>query len=425
VSPIDRAARRTFRSLRTRNFRLYFLGQVVSGTGSWMQMVAQAWLVLRLTHSGVAIGLTLALQFTPMLLAGAWGGVIADRVDKRRLLVVTAAASGALALVLGTVAALGIVEVWMVYVLAVALGLVTAIDNPTRRSFVPEMVPDDDVANAVGLNSTVFTAARVIGPAVAGVVIAAVGVAWCFLLNGLSFVAVIVALAAMHRSELRPSTPVPRQPRQLRDGFAYAWNNRPVRVALLITLVIGTLAFNYQVVLPLMAREEFGGDAATFGTLMALLGAGSLVGALWVAHFGRASSRVMVLATLALGAAMTAAALAPSLATEMAVLPTVGLTSMVLLSMATAVCNEETAPEFRGRVMALFGIAFLGSTPIGAPLVGLVSEALGPRAGLGIGALACLVTGAVVLGARRDGSGHVVVPATPEDVALALDTRAA
>jgi MFS family permease len=424
VSPIDRAARRTFRSLRTRNFRLYFLGQVVSGTGSWMQMVAQAWLVLRLTHSGVAIGVTLALQFTPMLLAGAWGGVIADRVDKRRLLVATAATSGALALVLGTVAALGIVEVWMVYVLAVALGLVTAIDNPTRRSFVPEMVPDDDVANAVGLNSTVFTAARVIGPAFAGVVIAAVGVAWCFLLNGLSFVAVIWALAAMHRSELRPSTPVPRQPRQLRDGVAYAWRNRPVRVALLITLVIGTLAFNYQVVLPLMAREEFGGDAATFGTLMALLGAGSLVGALWVAHFGRASSRVMVLATLALGAAMTAAALAPSLATEMAVLPAVGLTSMVLLSMATAVCNEETAPELRGRVMALFGIAFLGSTPIGAPLVGLVSESLGPRAGLGIGALACLVTGAVVLGARRTVSGGEV-PATAEDVALAIDARAA
>jgi MFS family permease len=397
MTPIERAARRTFHSLQTRNFRLYFLGQVISGTGSWMQLVAQAWLVLRLTHSGVALGLTLALQFAPTLLAGAWGGVIADRVDKRKLLIGTAAASGALALVLGAVTATGVVEVWMVYALAVGLGLVTAVDNPARRSFVPEMVPATDVANAVGLNSTVFTAARVVGPAIAGAVIATLGVAWCFVLNGVSFVAVILALRAMHSSELSPAPVVERGRRQLRAGFHYAWSNRPVRLALVVTAIIGTLAFNYQVVLPLMATEEFGGDAATFGIMMALLGAGSLVGALWVAHFGRASTRIMLRATLALGITMTAATLAPGLVTELLVLPTVGLTSMILLSMATAVCNEETAPEMRGRVMALLSIAFLGSTPIGGPLVGWVSEALGPRAGLGIGAIAALATGIVAL----------------------------
>ena len=424
MTPVERAARRTFRSLRTRNFRLYFAGQIVSGAGSWMQLVAQAWLVFRLTHSGVALGTTLALQFAPILVAGAWGGVLADRLDKRRLLIVTAAASGALALVLGVITATGVVEVWMVYVLAVGLGLVTAVDNPTRRSFVPEMVPPADVPNAVGLNSTVFTAARVIGPAIAGIVIATAGVAWCFLLNAVSFVAVIVALQAMRPAELRPAPIVERGRRQLREGFRYAWRNRPVKIALVVVAVIGTLAFNFQVVMPLLA-QEFGGDAATFGTMMALIGVGSLAGALWVAHFGRASSRIMLHATTALGVAMMAAALAPSLALELAVLPVVGLTSMVLLSMATAVCNEETEPVMRGRVMALFSIAFLGSTPIGGPLVGWVSEVVSPRAGIGIGAVACLTTAAVAFAFRRGEAPGPVVALGPADVALAETSEAA
>ena len=422
MTTVERAARRTFRSLTNRNFRLYLFGQVVSGTGSWMQMVAQAWLVLRLTDSGVALGLTLALQFAPTLLAGAWGGVVADRVDKRKLLVLTAAVSAALALVLGVVTAAGIVEVWMVYVLAVALGLVTAVDNPARRSFVPEMVPPEDVANAVGLNSSVFTAARVVGPALAALIIATFDVAWCFIINGLSFTAVIVALLAMRPRELRPSVPVPRQKRQLREGFAYAWHNRPVRLALLVVAIIGTLAFNYQVVLPLMAEDAFGGDAGTFGTMMAALGAGSLVGALWTAHFGRASERVMLFAVLGLGVTTLAATLAPNLPLEFAVLPMVGLASMVVISMATAVCNEETAPEFRGRVMALFAIAFLGSTPIGGPFIGWVSESIGPRAGLGIGAVAALATAALVALARhraRSADDERVVAVDAADLELA------
>jgi MFS family permease len=428
MTPIERAARRTFHSLRTRNFRLYFFGQVVSGTGSWMQMVAQAWLVLSLTGSGVALGVTLALQFAPMLLLGAWGGVLADRTDKRKLLLLTTSAAGALAIALGLITAVGIVEVWMVYVLAVGLGVVTAIDNPTRRSFVPELVPKHDVANAVGLNSTVFTAARVIGPAFAAVVIAGLGVAWCFLINGLSFAAVLWALSAMRTDELRPSPVVAREEHQLRDGLRYAWSNQPVRLALLITAVIGTLAFNFQVSLPLMADEVFDGDATTLGILLAVLGVGSLAGALWVAHFGRASTRIMISAALALGIAMTAATLAPTLAVELAVLPAVGITSMVLLCMATAVCNEETAPEMRGRVMALLSVAFLGSTPIGAPVIGWVSEAIGPRAGLGIGAIAAIATGLVALlfvRARSEIETADVVPVEPEEIAIASQARAA
>lgn len=423
MTPIERAARRTFHSLRTRNFRLYFIGQVISGTGSWMQFVAQTWLVFRLTHSGVAVGVTIGLQFAPMLLAGAWAGVLVDRLDKRRLLIATAAASGLLALVLGLVTVAGVVEVWMVYVLATGLGVVTALDNPGRRAFVPEMVPAKDVANAVGLNSSVFTAARVIGPAIGGLVIAGVGVGWCFLLNAVSFVAVIWAFGAMRPAELHPSPPLAKGRRQFQDGLRYAWRNRPVRVALLLTAVIGTFTFNYQVVLPLLVKHEFGGGADTFGTLLAVLGAGSFVGALAVAHHGRASIRIMIATTIALGVAMTAATFAPTLGTEIAVLPLVGLTSMLMLAMATAVCQEETAPEYRGRVMALFGVAFLGSTPIGGPIVGWVSESFGPRAGLGIGAVAALAAGvAAFVVARR---GDEVAPVEASEVALAADPAVA
>jgi MFS family permease len=424
MTPIERAARRTFYSLRTRNFRLYFLGQVVSGTGSWMQLVAQTWLVLRLTHSGVAVGITLGLQFAPMLLAGAWAGVLVDRLDKRRLLIGTAAASGVLALILGVVVLAGVTEVWMVYALAVALGAVTALDNPGRRAFVPEMVPALDVANAVGLNSTVFTAARVVGPAVAGIVIAGFGVSWCFFLNAASFVAVIWALAAMRQSELRVATPVPRARHQLREGLQYSWHNGPVRLALLLTAVVGTFAFNYQVVLPLLAEREFSGNAATFGIMMAILGIGSLSGALWIAHFGRASTRIMVGSVVAVGVTMSAAAVAPTLGTELATLPFVGLASMIAICMATAVCNEETAPEYRGRVMALLGVAFLGSTPIGGPFVGWVSQDFGPRAGLAVGAIAALIAGVAALG-RKQRARAGAAGVEHADLALPRDTAAA
>ena len=329
-----------------------------------------------------------------------------------------------LALILGVIVLAGVAEVWMVYALAVALGAVTALDNPGRRAFVPEMVPALDVANAVGLNSTVFTAARVVGPAVAGIVIAGFGVSWCFFLNAASFVAVIWALAAMRPSELRVATPVPRARHQLREGLQYSWHNRPVRLALLLTAVVGTFAFNYQVVLPLLAEREFGGNAATFGFMMAILGIGSLSGALWIAHFGRASMRIMVGSVVAVGVTMSAAAVAPTLGTELAVLPFVGLASMIAICMATAVCNEETAPEYRGRVMALLGVAFLGSTPIGGPFVGWVSQDFGPRAGLAVGAIAALIAGVAALG-RRQRARAGVAGVEHADLALPRDTAAA
>ena len=407
-----RATRHTFRSMSVRNYRLYFAGQLISTSGTWMQSIAQAWLVLQLTGSGVALGVTVALQFTPVLLAGAWGGLIADRVDKRRLLVGTQAAAGVLALVLGAVTALGVVQLWMIYALALGLGGVNAVDNPARRAFVVEMVGAEHVSNAVSLSSAMFMAARVIGPAVAGLVIAGVGVSWCFFANGLSYGAAVLAFAVMRRDEFFAVDPVPRRKGQLRDGFRYAWSTPALRLPLVLTAVIGTLAFNFQVVLPLLAKQTFGGDADTLGILYASMSIGSVVGALVSAHEEKATRRFVLAAALAFGGTLVAAAVAPTLALELLVLVPVGAAGIAFTAMANGVLQTECAPEMRGRVMALFTVAFLGSTPIGGPIIGLLSQQLGPRAGLWVGGIATLaVTTAAIVGIRRHrGVPQRVVP---------------
>jgi MFS family permease len=402
VTRLWRATRTTFRSMSVRNYRLYFTGQLISTTGTWMQSIAQAWLVLQLTGSGVALGVLVALQFTPVLLAGAWGGVVADRVDKRRLLVGTQVAAGALALILGTVTALGAVQLWMIYVLALGLGAVNAIDNPARRAFVVEMVGTEHVSNAVSLSSAMFMAARVIGPAIAGLVIAGVGVSWCFLANGVSYGAAVLAFLVMRPEEFFGVEPVPKRKGQLREGLRYAWTTPALRVPLLLTAVIGTLAFNFQVVLPLLAKQTFGGSAATFGALYACMSVGSVVGALVSAHEARATLRFVLGSTLVFGVALLAAAFAPTLGVEMLVLVPVGAAGVAFTAMANGVLQTESAPEMRGRVAALFTVAFLGSTPIGGPIIGWVSQLLGPRAGLWVGGAATLaVTTAAIAGIRR------------------------
>jgi MFS family permease len=396
-----RATRYTFRAMSVRNYRLYFLGQLISTSGTWMQSIAQAWLVLQLTGSGVALGVTTALQFTPMLLAGAWGGVVADRVQKRPLLIATQAASGLLALVLGTVVALGVVELWMIYGLALALGAVNAIDNPARRALVGEMVGKEHLSNAVSLSSAMFTSARVVGPAAAGLVIATAGLSWCFFANGLSYVAAIVAFLLMRREEFFAVSPVPRRKGQLREGLRYAWSTPALRLPLVLTAVIGTLAWNFQVVLPLLAKQTFGGDAGTFGTMYALMSVGSVVGALVTARQAHATRRFLLGAALAFGVLLVVAAIAPTLSIEMLVLVAVGGAGIAFTAMANGVLQTETAPEMRGRVMALFSVAFLGSTPIGGPIVGWVSQQLGPRAGLWLGGIATLAVTAAAIGAVR------------------------
>lgn len=395
------ATDRTFLSLRTRNFRLYFTGQIVSTVGTWMQDVAQTWLVLQLTRSGTAIGLLTAVQFLPVLLGGAWGGLVADRVDKRRLLIGTQAAFGVLALILGVVTVTGLVRVWMVFALALALGIVTMLDNPARRALVFEMVGAEHVPNAVGLSSGVFTLSRAVGPALAGVLIAVVGVGVCFLFNAASYVAAIAAFALMRSGEFYASDPVPREPGQLREGLAYVRRTPALLIPLLMMAVVGTFAYNFRVTLPLMAQRVFGGGAGLFGALYSVMGAGAVAGALFAAHHSHASRRLIVGSALAFGITMAGAALAPVLHLEFALLVAVGAASVIFTSATNSVLMLESAPEMRGRVMALYTVAFLGSTPIGGPVVGLVSQALGARAGLGLGALAALAAAGVAAATVR------------------------
>jgi MFS family permease len=402
VTRLWRATRLTFRSMSVRNYRLYFAGQLISTTGTWMQSIAQAWLVLQITGSAFALGLTVALQFTPVLLVGAWGGLVADRVDKRRLLIGTQAAAGVLALLLGAVTALGVVQLWMIFVLALGLGTVNALDNPARRAFVVEMVGTEHVSNAVSLSSAMFMAARVIGPAIAGLVIAGLGVSWCFFANGVSYSAAVLAFVAMRENEFFAVEPVPKRKGQLREGLRYAWSTPALRLVLVLTAVIGTLAFNFQVVLPLLAKETFSGGAETLGVLYAFMSIGSVIGGLVSAHEAQATRRFVLGAALAFGAALVVAAFAPTLGLELLVLVPVGAAGIAFTAMSNGVIQTECAPEMRGRVAALFTVAFLGSTPIGGPIIGWVSQQVGPRAGLWVGGVATLaVTVAAIAGIRR------------------------
>ena len=392
---------RTFASLRNRNFRIFFTAQIVSVTGTWMQSIAQMWLVLHLTGSGVALGITAALQFTPILLFGTWGGLLADRVDKRKLLMVTQSAAGLVALVLAGVTLGGVVQLWMVYVLALGLGMVNVFDNPARQSFVTEMVGKDQVINAVGLNSAVFTLARVIGPAIAGVLIAAVGTGWCFLYNGLSYFPVVFALFLMHPWELHRGQPAPRARGQIRAGISYAWNRPELRFPLLLMLVVGTLAFNFSVLMPLMASFVFHSGASTFGLLMSFMGAGAFVGALVSASRAKPSHRLLAFAGIAFGALLIGAALAPTLPIELLVLLPLGTAMITFQATANSLLQLNSDPAFRGRVMALYVMVFLGSTPIGGPIVGWVAEQFGARAGLGLGGIATFIASVALLWGLR------------------------
>jgi len=396
VTKIAGGFTRTFASLRNRNFRIFFTAQIVSVTGTWMQSIAQMWLVLHLTGSGLALGVTAALQFTPILLFGTWGGLLADRVDKRKLLMVTQSAAGLVALVLAGLTLGGLVQLWMVYVLAFALGMVNVFDNPGRQSFVTEMVGKDQVINAVGLNSAVFTLARVIGPAIAGVLIALVGTGWCFLYNGLSYFPVVFALMLMRPWELHRGRPAPRARGQIRAGIHYAWNTPELRFPLLLMLVVGTLAFNFSVLMPLMASFVFHSGASTFGLLMSFMGAGAFVGALVSANRERPSHRLLAFAGIAFGALLIGAALAPTLPIELLVLLPLGAAMITFQATANSLLQLNSDPALRGRVMALYVMVFLGSTPIGGPIVGWVAEQFGARTGLGLGGLATLIASIVL-----------------------------
>jgi MFS family permease len=379
VSLAEAVTRRMFRSLRVRNYRLFFFGQLVSLTGTWMQQVGQDWLVLRLTDRALPLGITLALQFAPMLVLGAWAGVVADRLDKRRLLLATQAAMASLALVLGVLTATGAIRLWMVYVLALLLGCATAFDMPTRQAFVSEMVGPDRVTNAVGLNSAVFNSARVVGPAVAGVLIAAVGIAPAFLINAASYLAVIAGLLAMDPTRLHRLPPVDRAEGQVRAGLRYVWANPVLRSTIALVAVVGALGLNYRVALPLLARFTFGGDASAYGALASIMAAGAVVGSLAAARRGRPSRALLLGSVAVFGLLSFAAAAAPTLIAEAVVLAPLGVASMTFLATANSTLQLASSPEMRGRVMALYGLVFLGSTPLGGLLGGWMAGQFGPR----------------------------------------------
>jgi MFS family permease len=381
---------RMFAALAVPNFRLYLAGQAVSLTGTWMQVVAQSWLVLQLTGSGALLGLVAAAQFLPVLLLGPYGGLVADRADKRRLLMGTQSVLGVLALVLGLLTVTHVVRLWIVFVLAVALGTVNSVDQPTRQTFVPEMVGRERLQNAVSLNSVMTNAARAIGPAVAGVLIATVGVGVCFLANAASFAAVLAALARIRTEALHPAAPAGREPGQLRQGLRYVRGTPGLLVPLLMMALVGTLAYEFQVALPLLAQVSLHGGAGTYGFLTAAMGVGAVAGGLVVAAMARTGLLPFTVAAGGFAAAILAAALIPSLAGELATLVVVGFFSTAFMATGNTTLQLTADPQFRGRVMALWSVTFTGSTPVGGPIIGVVADDLGPRYGLGLGALACL-----------------------------------
>lgn len=383
----------TFSALRTRNFRLYFIGQGISLSGTWMQRIAQSWLVLQLTHSGTALGLVTATQFVPMLVLGPYGGLVADRVDKRRLLVLTQVAQGLLALALGVLTVTGAVRLWMVVAMAAALGVANVFDMPGRQSFVLEMVGRDQLRNAVTLNSVLVNAARAIGPAVAGALIASVGTGICFLVNAASFSAVIASLALMDRARFHSQPPLERARGQVRAGLAYVARTPALRTPLLMMTAIGALAYEFQIVLPLVASHTFHGGADAYGAMTAAMGSGAVAGGLVVARRSGASPAALVASAVGFGVVILAAALAPSMTIELVALVAVGAGSVAFLALANTTLQLRSAPEMRGRVMALWAMAFMGTTPIGGPIAGWVAQHAGARMGLALGGATAIAAG--------------------------------
>ena len=394
---LQQQGRDTFSSLYVRNYRLYYIGQIISTSGTFMQSVAQAWLVLTLTHSGTALGITSALQYVPILILGPYGGVIADRLPKRKILYFTQSISGILALILGTLVATNLVQVWMVYILAFCLGMVNVFDNPTRQTFYIELVGSDDLRNAVTLYSTLVNLARIIGPAVAALIIAIFGLAPCFIINGVSYVAVVIMLGMMRADELLTTPPVPRAKGQITEGFKYVVSTPIIGSTLLMMALIGTFTYEFQVSLPLIAQFTFRGDASSYALLTSGMGFGAAIGGLFFASRKGIQPYKVVSASLLFGLAVLISAFMPSLLLTGLALVFVGISSINFSSLGNSMIQLESSPQMRGRVMSFWSIAFLGSTTIGGPIVGWFAEVAGARWGLALGGIAALI--ATVLGA--------------------------
>jgi MFS family permease len=414
----------TFSSLHNRNYRNYFIGQVISLIGSWMQMIALPWLVYERTRSGTALGLVVAVQSLPVLLLAPYGGVVVDRMDKRRLLMITQSSQGALALVLGVLTLTHSVQIWMIVVIALGAGLAGAFDNPARQSIVLELVGKSELRNAVSLNSVTINTARAVGPAVAAAVIATLGVGECFVVNAASFGAVILALATLDRSRMHPTQRQRRERGQLRSGLAYVAADRELRTPLIMMALVGTLAYEYPVSLVLFAHQTFHGGASTYSFLTTALGAGAVLGGLWVAGRGGTGIRACALATGEYAVTTLVVAVAPTLPVAIVALFASGLGYIAFNSVGNATLQLASRPEMRGRVMGLWSVAFQGSTLVGSPIVGFVGEHAGARFGIVLAATAALAAtatavAALVVAARSQAAA--VLPAADQG-ALAEQT---
>jgi MFS family permease len=394
LKKIRHFGKRTFASLKVRNYRLYFLGQGISMSGTWMQSIGQGLLILKLTGSGTDLGLITALQFLPVLVLGPWAGVVVDRFPKRKMLYITQTAACIIALTLGLLVATNLIQIWMVYILGLCLGFVNAFDNPTRQTFVMEMVGKDLLRNAVSLGSSEMNLARVIGPILAGGLIAWFGLAVCFIVNGLTYIPVLIALFMIRSEELHLQPLVPQAKGQLMEGFRYVRHSPLLRNTLFMMAIIGTLSYEFSITLPLLSQFTFHGDASSYAYLTAAMGTGAVVGGLFTASRQHTTPRMLVRAAFLFGLSILLTSLAPSLFLAILAMLVVGFFSLNFTSLGNVVLQLETTPQMRGRVMALWTVAFMGSTPIGGPIVGLLGEHLGPRFGLGIGGVAGILASA-------------------------------
>ncbi|HST48753.1 MFS transporter [Jatrophihabitans sp.] len=408
-----RTRRGPFRSLAVRNYRLYFFGQLISLTGTWAQWIAQDWLVLQLTNSGTVLGIVTALQFAPSLLLSLYGGALADRGDKRKLMLGTQSGLGLAALVLGVLDLTGVVALWHVLVLAAIVGVFSALDAPIRQAFVVEMVGPDDLPNAVALNSTSFNLARIAGPAIAGLVITAFGTSWAFLGNAVSSLAVLAGLSLMRPADLLVSKPVRREPGQYRAAVRYVRTRSDLVLPMLLMFVIGTFGMNFQISIALVAKQVFHRGADSYGLLSTMLAIGATLGALGATtRRSRPTRLFLVGAALAFSVTEMLAGLMPSYAlTALALIPA-GFTMITMAQSANATVQLGVDPSMRGRVMGLYILCFMGGTPIGAPIVGWVAELLGPRWAMLGGGMICLVMTLLVAGylsrRRQVGSTQVM-----------------
>jgi MFS family permease len=393
----------TFRSLRIFNYRVWAAGALVSNVGTWMQRTAQDWLVLtQLTHNNAsAVGVVMALQFGPQLLLLPWTGFAADHYNQRKLLMATQAAMGALALLLGLLTVTGIVRLWQVYIFAFLFGCASAFDAPARQTFVGELVGDSDLANAVALNSTSFNAARMVGPAVAGVAIASIGTGWAFLANGISYAAVLLSLAMLRKSELHPKARAPRGRGSLTEGFRYVWNRGDLRTTLIMLFIIGTFGLNFPIFVSTMAVRVFHTDASGYGLLSSIMAVGTMSGALLGAGRDKPRFLYLLYGAVIFGLGFALAALAPTYWLFASTLVIIGAAALTFLNTSNSLLQLSTEPAMRGRVMALRLAVVLGSTPIGAPIVGWIADTAGPRWALSVGAAAGLSAAAAGFYARQ------------------------